>query len=172
MDQQAIYEDKLDYPHNETCIRFERLESMSGLSYDIVYNTFKVRIEPVYGNQHSALKKIKEGIDRSCELMLNCDNPVGILVYKNELQNEYGFKNALELKTICLINPEKNSGKGWGTILWQRIEEIARQKSAQKTFCTCSSKVAESIICALKNGYLITDILKKNKNDILYLLAK
>ncbi|MCI0381628.1 MAG: hypothetical protein L0207_01040 [Chlamydiae bacterium] len=140
--------------------------------FEIVTSAFKKLIEPIYGDQSESLAKIKRGKDRICELMFSYENPVGLVVYKNKLQNEYGLDRAMELKTLFLFNPEKNSGKGFGSSLFQRIDEIAEEKGAKIVYCTASSKVENSIKCALKNGFKVTKILEKNKNQILYLLIK
>lgn len=140
--------------------------------FKTVRNAFKKLLSPVYGDQTNALQKLKDGKDRSCEIMLNFENPVGILVYKNTLQNEYGLMNALELKTLFLLNPQKNSGKGFGSTLFKRIDRIAREMGSKIVYCTASSKVAESIKCALKNGFEISKILEENEEHTLYLLIK
>ena len=137
-----------------------------------VKNAFKKMIEPIYGNQNNAIGKIKEGTDRTCEVMLNYENPMGIIVYKNSLQHEYELENALELKTLFLFNPDKNSGHGFGSRLFQRIDEIAQEMGAKIIYCTASSRVKKSISCAMKNGYKIARVLEENEEKMLYLLIK
>lgn len=137
-----------------------------------VQSSFKKMIEPIYGDQKNAIVKIKEGLDRTCEVMLKHDNPVGMIVYKNKLQNEYGLVSALELKTLFLFNPNKNSGHGFGSRLFQRIDEVAQEMVTNIIYCTASSKLENSIKCALKNGYKITRVLEQNEDQILYLLIK
>jgi len=146
--------------------------SLSSSYFKAVQSAFKKMLSPVYGDQTSSLQKIREGKDRICEVMLNFDNPIGVLVYKNTLQNEYGLKKALELKTLFLFNPRKNSGKGFGSSLFKRVESIAREMGSKMIYCTASSKVTESIKCAVKNGFEISKILEKNEEHILYLLIK
>src|SRR5689334_20899995 len=102
----------------------------------VIENTFTKMISPVYGDQNSAVAKLKEGKDRTCEVMLKYDNPVGIIVYKNILQNEYGLSGALELKTLFLFNPEKNSGNGYGSMLFQRIDNVAIEMGTLLIYCT------------------------------------
>lgn len=140
--------------------------------YLTIQRAFKKIIEPTYGDQKNALVKIKESLDRTCEIMLVCNNPVGLIVYKNELQNEYGFEKALELKTLFIFNPDKNSGHGFGSKLFQRIDNIAQEKGTSIVYCTASSKVDDSIKCAIKNGYQIRCTYKKKEDGILYVLAK
>ncbi len=140
--------------------------------FKTVQSTFKKLISNIYGDQKVALAKIKEGKDRTCEIMLNYHNPLGIIVYKSSLQNEYGLSNALELKTLLLLNPKKNSSHGYGSRLFQRIDEVAKELRADMVYCTASSKVEDSIKCAIKNGYKIAKILEENGSRMLYLLIK
>ena len=140
--------------------------------FKIVQNAFKKMIGPIYGDQRNAIAKIKDSLDRNCEIMLKCENPLGVIVYKSHLQNEHGLENALELKTLFLFNPDKNSGQGLGSRLFQRIDEIAQEMGTDTIYCTASSKVENSIKCALKNGYSITRVLEQNEDGILYLLIK
>ncbi len=140
--------------------------------FKIVKNGFKKLIAPTYGDQKKALEKIKLAKDRNCELMFNFNNPLGIIVYKNSLQDEYGFTRGLELKTLFLLNPEKNSGNGFGSYLFRRAAIIAKRMNANLIYCTASSKVENSMKCALKNGYVINRVLEKHKDHTLYLLTR
>lgn len=140
--------------------------------FKAVRRAFTTQIRPIYGDQSAALAKIKKGGDRTCEMMLNYHNPLGIIIYKNILQVEYGLVNALELKTLLLLNPHKNSGYGFGSHLFERIDEVADELSADVVYCTASSKVESSIKCALKNGYKMAKILEKHEDRIVYLLIK
>lgn len=142
--------------------------------FKLVINIFETVLEPLYGYQASAIKKLKESFDRTCEIMYSSENPLGILVYKDRLQSEHGLTNALELKTLLLFEPEKNSNKGFGSYLFSKIDEIALKKGTRTIFCTASSKVQKSINCALKNGFEITRILSEGPgdNNIQYLLVK
>jgi len=140
--------------------------------FKTVRHAFKKMISPIYGDQSNAIAKIKEGRDRACEIMLKYDNPLGIIVYKNQLQNEYGLERALELKTLFLFNPDKNSGNGYGSRLFTRIDEVAFEMGTTTIYCTASSKVENSIKCAIKNGYMISRILEQDEERTLYLLIK
>lgn len=152
-------------------ISFIKISSHPSL-FKIVQSAFKKMIGPIYGDQSKAVAKIKEGKDRTCEIMLKHGNPLGIIVYKNSLQNEYGLTEALELKTLFIFNPDRNSGKGLGSSLFHRIDEVAREMGTRLIYCTASSKVENSIKCAIKNGYQIARILEENEERILYLLIK
>ncbi len=152
-------------------ISFIKVSSNSA-HFSTVQRFFKKMLAPIYGDQNKAIAQIKAGLDRVCEVMLKYDNPVGLVVYKKKLQNEYGLKNALELKSLFLFNPVKNSRQGYGSRLFKKIDEIARDMGTNLIYCTASSKVSNSIQCAVKNGYEIERILEKNKERTLYLLVK
>lgn len=152
-------------------ISFMKITSNSD-HFSTVQRFFKKMLAPIYGDQSKAIDQIKAGLDRVCEVMLKYDNPVGLIVYKNKLQNEYGFKDALELKSLFLFNPAKNSRQGYGSRLFKKIDEVAISMGTNLIYCTASSKVSNSIQCAIKNGYEIERILEKNKERTLYLLAK
>lgn len=153
-------------------ISFSRVHVRSGPYAKLVRFLFKTCITSIYGDQTSALAKLVEGQDRSCELMFYRGQPTGIIVYKNILQNEYGLDHAFELKTLCLLDPESDSGKGLGSCLWHRVDEIAHEMNARVIYCTASSKVGDSIKCALKNGYSISKLVKNNEEERTYLLTK
>lgn len=146
--------------------------SDSPMLMDLVSRSFRSQIQPIYGDQSSAIRKLQEGTDRECEVLLNNGTPVGVLVYKKYLQNEWGIKNALELKSLFLIHPELNSGNGFGTYLFNRVDDIAVEKQANSIFCTASSITHPSIKCALKNDYLIKNIVNEDVYGKTYLLEK
>ncbi|HVX00645.1 MAG TPA: hypothetical protein VHA52_09475 [Candidatus Babeliaceae bacterium] len=152
-------------------ITFVSVNSQSS-HFKIVKGGFGKIIAPVYGDQEKAIEKIKSGEDRTCEVMLNFANPLGVLVYKNKLQSEYGLSQGLELKTLFLLNPTKNSGNGFGSCLFKRVEVVAQEMGAKLIYCTASSKVDTSIRCAIKNGYEIIQTLEENEDQTLYLLVK
>ena len=132
--------------------------------FPIVKYAFKTILEPIYGDQTSAIDKIQFDLDRNCELMFIGDNPVGILIYKRNLQCEHGLKDALELKTLFLLEPEKNSGKGFGSLLYKRIVEVAKKLRVKTIFCTASEKSKESMNCAQRRGFQIVSTLNKQTN--------
>ena len=73
-----------------------------------------------------------EGSDRTCEVMLKFDNPLGIIVYKNNLQNEYSLKNALELKHSFFLTLIKIVGMDMGqgySREWMKLPKKWAQKS-------------------------------------------
>lgn len=65
---------------------------------------------------------------------------------------QYGARNALELKTLFVVNPAKNSGKGIGSELENRINEIAREKF-DNLQVTVSEEKKESLQFFMKKGW-------------------
>lgn len=122
-----------------------------------VVNLFNATIAPLYGDQQAALDKIAKGVDRVCELLMNGGTPLGILVYKKEPVQEFaqhGAKNALEIKTLCLINAGNNSGRGLGSELVKRIEEIAKNSCFDSVAVTVSEEKQEVLGFFAKKGFI------------------
>lgn len=59
--------------------------SVDSTYLEVVERCFSDIVTPIYGNQQEALKKIKDGKDRTCEVMLIDGSPRGFIVYKNSL---------------------------------------------------------------------------------------
>ena len=121
--------------------------------FPVILDYFVNRVAPVYGTQATSIKKLKEGKDRKCDLMVSTEEGLlGAIVYKSELQNEYGLDRGFELKSLFLVEPERYSGQGLGSKLWGRVFELAKDMKATRVFCTANSKLPEAIKCAKKNG--------------------
>ena len=122
--------------------------------FEEVAKHFQSNIQPLYGDQEVALNKIKTGKDRACEVLLNNKKEIlGILVFKTQPTSEW-TRNALEIKTLIVVNPKKNSGKGYGTKLIQRIYDVAKQNPVfQSITVTVSENVQESLIFFNKKGF-------------------
>ncbi|MEM7174502.1 MAG: hypothetical protein AAF443_01035 [Chlamydiota bacterium] len=132
------------------------------LYFPLICKFFKNRIASLYGNQDKAIDKIKKGEDRACEIMLICDDPIGFIVYKTELQDEFDLKDSFELKTLALFHPEVHSGKGYGSLLYDRVDYLARNKSAHCIFCTVNVNSKNPIKCLLKNKYKLKKKVTEN----------
>lgn len=107
-----------------------------------VQQLFNERIAPCYGDQTSAIRKIQEGKDRTCVLLLNDSEAIGIVVFKTALVNEFedqGIINSFEIKTLCLFNPTHDSGKGYGSYLLSYVAENAIKLNAQAITVTISA---------------------------------
>ncbi|NGX63833.1 MAG: hypothetical protein KR126chlam6_01249 [Candidatus Anoxychlamydiales bacterium] len=132
--------------------------------FPIIIKSFKERLEHLYGNQDKGIEKVKKSDDRICEVLFVNKSPVGLIVLKKELQNEYGISNSLELKTLFLINPEKNSGQGYGTLLIKRILIKAKKLKAQSIYCTCAQSNINSFLFIQKMDFTVHKIISKGDN--------
>ena len=111
-----------------------------------VVATFNDRIKPIYGSQDKALAKIGEGKDRLCEVLFDQDVPKALIVYKKQVNtDQVPSKKSLELKTLIVMNPEQDSGKGYGSILAKRVEQVAKDRLADGVFVTVSSEKPEAL---------------------------
>jgi L-amino acid N-acyltransferase YncA len=119
---------------------------------------FRQVLEPLYGDQTKALRQIHQNQDREGYLYLMDHEPVGILVYKTKGSNEFanlGVENSLEIKTLFVINSEKNSGKGIGSDLLKRVENKAREELFPSVHVTVSETKKDSLHFFSKKGFQI-----------------
>ena len=120
---------------------------------DIVTDAFQTIIAPSYGDQSVAINKIISSSDRSCEILLLDDIPVGFLVYKKLLQEEFGLSKAFELKTVLILN--KYKGNGLGKYLFRYAENIAKTHHAQYIYGTVSPNLENVENCMKGEGWRI-----------------
>lgn len=132
--------------------------------YKIIEASFKKFIEPLYGDQSSALKKILYRIDRNCELLFLNDFPVGFLIYKTSLQNEFGLKNAFELKTVLLFDSFKNIGLG--SLIFNHAETLAYKYHATSIYASVSQNLPRVIQYLKKKEWLIIGEKKSDDNFV------
>ncbi len=126
---------------------------------EIVRQFFNSTLMKIYGSQASALAKIEqESSDRACRLMYDGEKPVGILVYKKALTNEF-FPNSLEVKTLALLDTA-NSGHGYGSALLNKVEEVAAQLNARSIHVTVNSTVPDSLAFFKKKGFVENRIIR------------
>jgi ASC-1-like (ASCH) protein/GNAT superfamily N-acetyltransferase len=125
----------------------------------LVRHFFNTVLDRIYGSQESALAKIvAPSSDRTCRLLYDDQKPVGVLVVKKILTNEH-YPNSLEIKTLALL--DKNaSGKGYGSALLQKVEQIASELQANSIHVTVNSSVPESINFFQKKGFFMACPLK------------
>ncbi len=121
-------------------------------SFTSVCSAFERLIVPIYGRQDRAIAAIGAGEDRLCEMLLVNGEPKGLLVYKKEVTR----KSELELKTLCLLEPARDSRLGYGSLLYTRLTEIARTRGAAKIFVTVSSARPEAKEFFVKKGFVVT----------------
>jgi ribosomal protein S18 acetylase RimI-like enzyme len=115
-------------------------------------------IEPLYGDQSSALLKIAKAEDRTCEVLLADDTILGIVVYKNFPISEFA-DNSLEIKTLFVVDAENNSHKGIGSKLVQRVEEVAKMRGIfENIVVTVSEEKPQSIEFFKRKGFEVIKI--------------
>jgi len=118
-----------------------------------VVKAFDERIVPIYGPQEAALDKIGRGSDRLCEMLYEGTTAKAIIVYKKTL-NE---RRALELKTLLVLSPDSDSGKGYGSALISKVVEVARARLADHIEVTVSSRKPEALAFFTKKGFIVDE---------------
>ncbi len=139
--------------------------------FPLIEKAFDQVIRPVYGPQKDALEKIGKGYDRLCEGLFIDKKLTGLIVYKKKLVDK-----GLEVKTLTLLDPTADSGHGFGSILLQRAEQIARQRKAESIILTVSSTKPEALTFFQKKGFAIARSKKKSdgifEHELIYQLPQ
>jgi ASC-1-like (ASCH) protein len=126
--------------------------------YKSVKRAFKDTVEKLYGDQTTAIQKIKESEDRKCLVLVENGSPVAILVYKVKPTSEfsrYDIENSLEVKTFMLINPDSKDSEGHFVKLYSEVVDIAKQIHASGIHVTVSEKVTWTMSFLKKMGFKI-----------------
>ena len=125
-------------------------------------------ISPIYGPQEKALYTILQSVDRRGEVLLSTAEPttpqaaqpspvpLGLVVYKLKPTDEFarfGVTNSVEIKTLCLADPSKSSGKGYGSALVNQVIQYAKKNGASGTHVTVSNSKSDSRSFFLKKGF-------------------
>lgn len=131
------------------------------------------KIAPCYGDQTAALKKIAESRDRACYLLYEDSRPVGLVVFKTHLVNEFapeGIENSFEIKTLCLFDADHDSGKGFGTFLLAQVAEHAIQLKARAITVTTSACKPDALrffqTMGFRRGCLLKDRYQHGLDEI------
>lgn len=121
---------------------------------------FQTQVKKFYGDQSSALNKIRSSEDRTCEVLLGeASSPQGVIVYKNALSNQ-----CFKLKTLSLINPDVSSGRGLGSRLLSRVVDVAEEKSATSIRLSVSS--GSGVLDFYKKKGFTTTFSKENQYKV------
>lgn len=118
------------------------------------------RIGELYGDEtdnYWTREKMWYKEDRIVLVLMIDDRMVGNLIYKTELSNEYeqyGIVNSLEVKSLYLFDADKNSGKGYGTLLFEKLMEVYEKSGADSIHVTVSEKVEDSEKFFLRKGFV------------------
>ncbi len=121
-------------------MNFEELNKSSSIHTSILVETMNKHISPIYGDQKSSIEKILTATDRKCLLMYDEQTPVGLLVFKTIPSQEYenyDITNSLEIKTFVLINPEQQSRKGYGKMMFEKLLQLASQDYSVNSIHVC-----------------------------------
>lgn len=155
----------------------QRLEVNTPELLKEIEELFDKTITPLYGDQASALNKIKNAQDRVTYLFKEGDRNVGVLVVKTIKNNEFeefDGGNAIEIKTLFVVDPDQNGGKGLGTKLAKFALEVATKAGAENLAVTVSEIKQEALSFFLKKGFEIKREMygKYLPDTIEYLLIK
>lgn len=127
----------------------------------VVEDIFHRILTPLYGPQDKAIGQIRESKDRVCHLLYEDEIPVGVLVFKKVLSDEFekecGLVKSIEIKSLFVDNSSSNSGKGLGSCL---IDKLFREVTAlglghQSIHVTVSETKQESLQFFQKKGFQI-----------------
>lgn len=127
---------------------------------EVLTEIFHRILTPLYGSQDKAIKQIKESLDRKCFLLYEDQIPVGVLVFKTVLSNEFaefGIKNSIEIKSLFVDQSAQNSGRGLGSTLVDKVkEEVAKLDVGHEGIhVTVSETKQESLLFFKKKGFEI-----------------
>jgi ASC-1-like (ASCH) protein len=126
--------------------------------YKSVKRAFKDTVEKLYGDQTTAIQKIKKSEDRKCLVLVENGSPVAILVYKVKPTSEfsrYGIENSLEVKTFMLINPDSKDSERHFSELYYKVVDIAKQIHARGIHVTVSEKVTWTMSFLKEKGFKV-----------------
>jgi hypothetical protein len=144
-------------------LRFRKLRKTDRKYWKLIEDFFIDQIQPLYGDQTKFLNKIREGIDRTTEILFCETRPVGIIVYKCQLSDEYaslGIEKALELKTICLFEKKYKTAGLFLRFLMGRTAEHARKIHASSIVGTISSRKPDVLRVMQKFGFDVMQTFK------------
>lgn len=126
---------------------------------------FHKTLKPLYGPQDKALSQIELSRDRVCFLLCEKEIPKGLLVFKTLLSNEhqeFNISESIEIKSLFLVDPTSNSGRGLGSILLQKLyEEIEHLPLTPRNIhVTVSATKPESLAFFQKKGFSVIHLWK------------
>jgi WD40 repeat protein/GNAT superfamily N-acetyltransferase len=86
----------------------------------------------IFGQKIQSIKELALGKERHCWIFREKEFPVGVVVYKINLSDEYakqGCKRSLEINSLCVFKPEYTK-KGFGSKLLNKAIEEAKKLQA------------------------------------------
>jgi GNAT superfamily N-acetyltransferase len=131
---------------------------------EIMRTFFNTVMHRIYGSQHSAISKIEvQPSDRSCRLLYDGSMPVGIIVYPKALSFDC-FPESLEIITLGVLD-KVYSGRGYGTALLNKIEEVAIRLKAQSIHVSVNSSVPDAMEFFKKKGFVVARLLPRLEGE-------
>lgn len=126
----------------------------------VLADIFNRILTPLYGSQDKAIRQIQESEDRKCFLLYEDDTPVGVLVFKTVLSDEFadfGVRRSIEIKSLFVDQSIQNSGRGLGSALVSKVQEEADKLGLghEGIHVTVSETKEESLMFFKKKGFEI-----------------
>lgn len=123
------------------------------------------------------LIRLGGGSDRTTKLLFADGDSAGVLVVKTIPNNEFedvGASNSIEIKTLFVVEPEKNKGKGYGKKLLIEALAQAIKSKANYLAVTVSENKEESLGFFQSKGFEVKKAMpdKYIKGVVEYLLIK
>lgn len=147
-------------------------------AFSFIQEQFESVIKPLYGDQSSAIEKIRIASDRIAEVLFrDHTTPVGVLVFKKEPNTEirrFGVRDpSLEIKSLFLGSAASNSGAGLGSRLLQRVLAYCSAIKCTSIHVTVNAKACGSFNFFTKNRFkVVHEYFNKDANDTEYVLAR
>jgi hypothetical protein len=143
-------------------LEFKRLRKDDHQSLKLIEDFILSQIQPLYGDT-GFLNKVKEGKDRTTEILFYETRPVGMIIYKHALCDEYasfGIEKAFELKTISLFEKKQKTAGLFLRLLMGRLAQQAEKSHSSSIVATVSSKKPEVLRAMLKIGFNVMGTFK------------
>lgn len=126
----------------------------------VLQEIFDRVLTPLYGSQQDALNKIALAKDRVCYLLYEQSHPIGVIVFKTLLSDEFssfGVQKSIEIKSLFVVESETNSGRGVGSALFNKVVEEADnlKLNHDSLHVTVSEKKEESLNFFKRKGFRI-----------------
>jgi hypothetical protein len=145
-------------------IEFKNLHLRDLQSVKILEDYISENIQPLYGNTAAGfLEKVKSGKDRACEFLYYNNEPVGLIIYKYQLSDEFiefGIKSGFELKSVFLIDKNKKTAGVFLYRLMHKAAQRAVEANATCIFGTVSAKKQNVLKLMIKLGFKIVQTFK------------
>jgi hypothetical protein len=150
-------------------IEFKNLHLQDFQSVKILEDYISENIKPLYGNTAAGfLEKVKAGKDRTCEFLYYNDKPVGLIIYKYQLSDEFiefGIKNGFELKSVFLIDKNRKTTGMFLYRLMCKAAQKAVEANATCIFGTVSAKKQDVLKLMIKLGFNVVQTFKGKYMD-------